>query len=494
MLPVIFSCNRKQASVEAGKQLVDRYCQGCHLRPDPQALDANTWKYEILPTMAEKLGYNTGRSMEIKRLQEMHMFPDSSSLSAEAWTQIRDYLIAASPASMPIDTPELEINTELEGFQAFSPVIRDEPPYTSLLHIDPSNKRLFYGNAVNKSLNTYSLPKGKGKSISLSGAPSHLIIRPEGYYVLTMSKVTQHNEKAGTLSFIPRGKDDVWGEAVVWLNDLQRPVHAAMADFDQDGRDDIVISSFGNLTGELAWYSDIASADRKKHILRSLPGALKTEVEDFNADGKPDILALMAQGDEGFFLYLNQGNGQFAEQRLMRFPPTYGSTCFEFVDMNNDGLKDLLYVNGDNGDYPPIVKNYHGIRLFVNKGNMEFEEELFLEQHGVFKVKIADFDQDGDWDLVAQSYFPDYTHRPAESFVYYENKGERSFEAYTFEAQPSGKWLTMDTGDLDGDGDIDIVLGSGMFMINEVPADLLSKWRGQNTSMLILRNSLDQVK
>ena len=490
----LFSCQQKQKPAEAGKQLAENYCQACHLQPDPKDLDMSTWKYEILPTMAEKLGYNTGRSAEIELLQELHLFPDTSTLTPEAWNQIREYFISASPALNTPAKPDFDIHVALEGFQVFRPVIRDEPPYTSLVHIEPSLQLVFYGNAIHKSLNTYSLKKGKLNSISLSGAPSHLIIQENGYYVLTMSKLMPHNEKAGTLTFIPRISNGEWGRPQVWIDDLQRPVHASLADLDLDGKNDMVISSFGNLQGELVWYSEINSNDRKKHMLRPLPGAVKSAIDDINKDGMPDILALMAQGDEGFFLYLNQGNGQFQEQALMRFPPTYGSTYFELLDMNNDGLKDILYTNGDNGDYPPIVKNYHGIRLFLNRGNMEFEEAFFMEQHGVFKASAEDFDQDGDIDIAAQSYFPDFKYRPEESFVYYENKGDLTFEAFTFEKYPGGKWLTMSIGDIDGDKDADIVLGSAMFMIKEVPTDILDKWKGQAPPLLILQNALNSVQ
>ena len=213
-------------------------------------------------------------------------------------------------------------------------------------------------------------------------------------------------------------------------------------------------------------------------------------ITDFNRDGRPDIIALMAQGDEGFFLYLNQGDGSFQEQALMRFPPSYGSTYFEWIDVDKDGRELILYVNGDNGDYLPIVKKFHGIRFFRNQGDETFEEVFFLEHHGAFKAKAEDFDEDGDLDIAAISYFPDYENRPEESFVYYENVGNFEFQASTFEQQPSGKWLTMETGDIDGDGDIDIVLGSAMFMTSEVPSQFRKNWRKRTGGLMVLENKL----
>ena len=166
-----------------------------------------------------------------------------------------------------------------------------------------------------------------------------------------------------------------------------------------------------------------------KHILRALPGAVKTEVYDFNNDGKPDIMALMAQGDEGMFIFYNEGKGNFREERILTLSSSYGSNYFELADFNGDGFLDILASNGDNGDYPPILKAYHGIRIYLNNGKNKFSEKLFLPVHGVGKVIARDFDADGDLDLASISYFPDYKKTPEESFIYWSNNGDLEFSA-----------------------------------------------------------------
>lgn len=488
MLVSILSCSPEPDTT--GRQLAEQYCQGCHLLPDPTDLTKNTWEFEVLPLMAARLGHRAGKLSEIENLRKMNLFPDTTTLTAEEWLKLKNYFISAAPAFAVPSKDLMKIASYIEGFQASTPSFQSESPFISLVHFDADNGQFFYGDAINKSLNVFKIADDQHYSIELNGSPSHLTVRAEGWYVLTMGKVMPHNQKSGNLVFLPKNKQGEWGEPQTWIDDLQRPVHASMGDLDGDGREDMVVASFGNYRGELAWYSDIASPQRKKHILRPLPGAIKSVITDFNRDGRPDIIALMAQGDEGFFLYLNQGNGSFQEQALMRFPPSYGSTYFEWIDMDKDGLQDILYVNGDNGDYLPIVKNFHGIRLFRNQGDRTFEEVFFLEHHGAFKAKAEDFDEDGDLDIAAISYFPDYENRPEESFVYYENKGNFAFQASTFEQQPSGKWLTMETGDIDEDGDIDIALGSAMFMTSEVPSPFRRNWRTRTGGLLILENKL----
>ncbi|MEM9934571.1 MAG: FG-GAP-like repeat-containing protein [Bacteroidota bacterium] len=488
------SCEKQKQ--EKGEELVLQNCQSCHLMPAPEDLNQQTWEREILPKMAARLGLNNGDWSEISVLKEMHMFPDTSLLSREEWQEIVQYFRKNSPP-FPLQSPDLlPINISSETFSSTENSIPNIRPTISLLHYDSKSHAVLYGNSDNGSLNAYSLVEETVSSQPVGGVPSFMLAAEEGFYVLTMGQIMPHNEHTGALKYVPFTEGG-WENPEQVLDSLQRPVYASLGDLDMDGKEDVVISSFGNYVGELAWYSDFNSPNRKKHVLSTAPGALKTVIDDVNADGLPDILALMAQGEEGVYLYLNQGSGQFRAKQILRYPATYGSTYFEWKDMTGDGLKDILYVNGDNGDYYPIVKRFHGIRLLVNQGDMVFEEAFFLEQHGVFKVISEDFDQDNDLDLAAISYFPDYANRPQESFVYYENKGNFSFNASTFEATPSGKWLTMDAADLDLDGDKDIILGSTIYMSQDAPKEVRGGWMRERSPIRFLANTskhhLDKV-
>ncbi len=121
---------------------------------------------------------------------------------------------------------------------------------------------------------------------------------------------------------------------------LARPVQFADADLNGDGKKDLIICQFGNHTGKLSWFDN--GDPGKEHVLLLQPGARKVEVKDFNGDGKPDIIALMAQAREELVLFLNQGDGQFTEKILYQFPPVYGVSYFETADFNHDGHPDIL--------------------------------------------------------------------------------------------------------------------------------------------------------
>ena len=107
-------------------------------------------------------------------------------------------------------------------------------------------------------------------------------------------------------------------------------------------------------------------------MLLDRPGAVRAEVRDFNGDGRPDILVLMSQAREAFHLFLTQGAGRFKMETLLEQPPSWGYVGFELADFDRDGHPDLLVANGDNGDFSLPLKNYHGVRVYLNDGTNHF--------------------------------------------------------------------------------------------------------------------------
>jgi hypothetical protein len=238
---------------------------------------------------------------------------------------------------------------------------------------------------------------------------------------------------------------------------LQRPVRIDPADLDGDGRTDLLVAAFGHLEGELYWLD----ASGGKHVLRAEPGCLDTFIGDLTGDGLPDVVALFAQGREGLFLYRNLGQGRFEERQLLGFPPVQGSSSFELVDFDQDGHLDVLYTAGDNADHNPMTKKrYHGVYLFMGDGQLGFTQRWFYPVNGAYAARAHDFDGDGDLDIAAIAYFADNAKQPEEAFLYFENGGDLALRPYSMPAARHGRWAVMDTGDLDGDGDVDVVLGN----------------------------------
>ncbi|MGZ8517985.1 MAG: FG-GAP repeat domain-containing protein, partial [Chitinophagaceae bacterium] len=451
-----------------------------HQFPEPELLNKVTWSNYVLPKMSGLFGL---RHFGMNRYIESG---DSVVLKPEVWHKIVEYYITQSPTELGKANSQLVIKKGLDQFIVYKPPFGVRNPATTMVSAGSLQKGFYFGDGLSQQVYLISREGTVVDSFAVQKGVADIRVSDTAMLALTMGVLQPSDSKDGKLLSI----NTLTKEEVVLMDSLQRPVHATYADLNMDNLEDIVVCEFGNNSGQLAWYENKGQNKYTVHILRPLPGAIKTEVYDFNKDGLPDLVAMMAQGDEGIFIYYNQGNNTFKEQRILQLPPSYGSNYFELVDFNNDGYPDIIATNGDNGDYPPVLKAYHGIRIYINDGNNNFKEKIFLPINGAGKACAKDFDGDGDLDIASISFFPDYKSNPEEGFVYWKNTGKLSFEPSSFTDVTAGRWMTMDAGDIDQDGDIDLVLGNAAFTIGAVPDSLIKKWNEYSPSVLVLKNTL----
>jgi hypothetical protein len=141
------------------------------------------------------------------------------------------------------------------------------------------------------------------------------------------------------------------------------------------------------------------------------------------------------------------------------------------IDFNHDGKPDILYTCGDNDDYSPILKPYHGVYIFTNQGNWKFKQTYFYHINGCSKAVAADFDHDGDLDLAVIAFFPDFKNHPTEGFTYHEQTSAGKFKVNEIPVNQFGRWISMDVADVDQDGYPDVLLGNfsigGKGLINQ---------------------------
>ena len=176
----------------------------------------------------------------------------------------------------------------------------------------------------------------------------------------------------------------------------------------------------------------------------------------------------------------------------MEFSPVFGTSWFELVDYNGDGLEDIITVQGDNADISYVHKPYHGMRIYLNNGDNTYSESFFYPMYGATRVVSRDFDQDGDLDFALISTFPNYLEFPELTFVYLENKNSEDYVFTTniLEDPSMARWFLMDAADIDDDGDEDLVLSSLTLGFTPVPEVLSNRWKNSNVDILVLENTL----
>ena len=444
----------------SGKILAQTYCVSCHILPEPQLLPKGIWEKGVMPNMAlrlglgNRMGYLMGlNSEEMMAVLEAGSYPENPVLAPEDFKKIVDYYVENAPEkSLQQAKKELPV-VGLKDFEVKVVPSSQPIPMVTMVRFRPENRALYVGLREDNRIDIFDLKNQRTDSLKINSPVSDIhFSKDNSTQILTMGIMDPNNQKKGVLSEINALK-----QPKKLLEKLQRPVQMTYSDFNQDGKEDVLVCSFGNETGKLAWYEN---GSMQEHLLKLIPGVRNVILKDMNNDKLLDILALTTQAREGILLFVNKGKGEFEEQQLLEFPSVYGSSYMDLVDFNKDGFMDILYTNGDNADLSMCLKNYHGIRIFLNDGKNHFTEKYFYPMYGAAKAMVADFDLDGDLDIAAISFFPDEKQKPNEGFLLLDNQGDMSFKAATFKQANQGKWMVMDVADMDSDGDLDIVLGS----------------------------------
>ncbi len=481
------SCGK--STEEKGEVLAKTYCASCHAFTPPALLDKKTWLIGVLPAMGPRLAMTSYKGQNYPALARESvipkgLYPTRPVMAQDEWEAIVEYFVNTAPDSLQHPERILPIPVTGAYFKNLYPAYDEKAnPTTSCVKIDVQSGLIFCANSVPPQLNVYNAELKLLRSTKTDNVVTDLEHHGDSTLVLIMGSLNPYDVTTGQLQWLVNGNST----PQVLEQALPRPVQITASDLDQDSRTDYLICGFGNFTGSLFWLRSEGNSKFSRQDLRNLPGAMKTTVGDYNKDGLPDIIALMAQGDEGIFLYQNEGKGKFKEKSLLSFPPVYGTTSFELQDFNADGNLDILYTCGDNADYSKILKPYHGIYIYLNDGQWNFTQRFFYPINGCFKGLARDFDGDGDLDLASISFFADYLVRPKESFVFLKNNGEFNFEASTVPAYADGRWLTMDAGDYDSDGDEDIILGN--MSIGPSNMNGGQEWKSRSP-FVILQNSL----
>ena len=480
------STQRAAADVRDGEALARQRCAGCHAFAEPETLPRTAWRSEV-----EKMAL----IIEGKGITAWGERRPAVDLT-EPYRKILAYYEARAPEQLaslerwpaPDDRPPKFIRRSIRFGRALTP----EPAIANVRLVDLDDDGRLEALACDMRQGAVLLaapysPELGMVSIAAVPHPSHVAtadLDADGSLDLLVADLGEFlpgdHEKGSAvwLRSVPEG-----GYTSFALSGFPRVADVEAADFDADGTLDLLVAAFGwSRTGEIALLLNRTENWRQPSFKRirvdARPGAIHVVPTDLDRDGKMDFVALIAQEHETVVAFLGDGAGGFRQRPLYSAPhPNWGSTGLQVVDLDRDRDLDILITNGDMFD-DDILKPYHGIRWLEQKGGMRFEAHPLANLAGVHRATAADVDADGDLDIVAAAFtgVVDSAKAALPSLVWLQQVRPGRFEKHTIETG-NATHATLDVGDIDGDGDIDIVTGT--FLLLSTSDSWVDVWENQ---------------
>ena len=220
------------------------------------------------------------------------------------------------------------------------------------------------------------------------------------------------------------------------------PSETSSADLDGDGDLDL-LAVYNNSSIGISWFEQTAPGTLSSIKVISTAGgrAKYVTAADLDGDGDMDVLASYYFPDRVVW-HENLGEGNFGDEQLISADITQ-PLFVKFGDFDGDGDQDVFSTSIQTT----------GIRLFWNNGSAEFTKDtIFSNFTGSNRFLTSDIDQDGDLDIIGQP-------NSSRTIYWFVNDGNGNFlenhSLVTFAANSFS--FSFDVGDVDGDGDIDVI-------------------------------------
>ncbi len=235
-----------------------------------------------------------------------------------------------------------------------------------------------------------------------------------------------------------------------------------LADFDLDGRLDIVVLEGGSnniiVLKNNSSVGNIVFSATPSATLPAGASVYSLAVADFDLDGNTDIAA-GGYFSANIFIFKNLGivntitNSSFASPVSFNYSWGY-SADLDAGDLNGDGYPDLVSANGI---------GYNNFTIFENRGlrgSLAFRTPVDYNTTQPFGVKIADLDNDGRLDILVSNINTNisiYKNNLVNTTITTTSFGNAGV-GVTYSANSANRGV--DVADMDGDGLADILVSN----------------------------------
>ena len=234
-------------------------------------------------------------------------------------------------------------------------------------------------------------------------------------------------------------------------------LHSAFALYaaDLDGDTDIDIISADFSEDNVAWHNNSYNgllyfdSDVEDIITNSANAPTSVFAEDIDGDGDKDILVASNYDDTVAWYENTDGYGNFGPEQVISYLSN-GPQHISAADVDNDGDIDVL-VASTVDDSVRWYRNTNGLGVF------ELGQTITTFADTAVKARFVDIDGDGDLDVISAS-------RSDDKIAWYENTdGLGNFGSQQIIDTSIDFVKEVHSGDLDNDGDMDIIASSGSY-------------------------------